>query len=112
MRTIIKTRAYDDAFDSLSKEAQEKVDYVMNILIQNKVVSTRFVKKLKNTEYYEMRISLDNEYRFILFPVDNKNIIEAQQVIVLNGFLKKSTKDYKRQLIIADNIMKTLSDEE
>lgn len=112
MRKIIKTKEYDDSWASLSKGVQEKVDYVMNILIQEKVVSTKFVKKLKNTKYYEMRISLDNEYRFILYPIDNKIIVEANQVIALNGFLKKSTKDYKRQLIIADKILKTLSDEE
>lgn len=96
---------------TLSDKVQEKVDYVSNILIQNKVVSTKFVKKLENTEYYEMRISVGNEYRVILFTIDHSNLIEATQVLLLNGFIKKSTKDYKKQLEIADRIIQSLSKE-
>ena len=86
------------------------MDYVSNILIQNKVVSTKFVKKLENTEYYEMRISVGNEYRVILFTIDHPNLVEATQVLLLNGFLKKSTRDYKKQLEIADKIIQSLSE--
>ena len=42
-----------------------------------------------------MRVSVNtNEYRTILFAVDNDNIILSKKVLLLNGFLKKSTKDY------------------
>ncbi len=111
MRTMIKTSAFEEFYVTLSDKVQEKVDYVSNILIQNKVVSTKFVKKLENTEYYEMRISVGNEYRVILFTIDHSNLIEATQVLLLNGFIKKSTKDYKKQLEIADRIIQSLSKE-
>ena len=109
MRTMIKTSAFEEFYATLTDKVQEKVDYVSNILIQNKVVSTKFVKKLENTEYYEMRISVGNEYRVILFTIDHPNLIEATQVLLLNGFLKKSTKDYKKQIEIADKIIQSLS---
>jgi mRNA-degrading endonuclease RelE of RelBE toxin-antitoxin system len=108
---MIKTSAFEEFYVTLSDKVQEKVDYVSNILIQNKVVSTKFVKKLENTEYYEMRISVGNEYRVILFTIDHSNLIEATQVLLLNGFIKKSTKDYKKQLEIADRIIQSLSKE-
>lgn len=81
MRTMIKTSAFVEFYATLTDKVQEKVDYVSTILIQNKVVSTKFVKKLENTE----------------------------QVLLLNGFLKKSTKDYKKQIEIADKIIQSLS---
>ena len=106
---MIKTSAFEEFYATLTDKVQEKVDYVSNILIQNKVVSTKFVKKLENTEYYEMRISVGNEYRVILFTINHSNLIEATQVLLLNGFIKKSTKDYKKQIEIADKIIQSLS---
>ncbi|WP_348722637.1 hypothetical protein [Parabacteroides goldsteinii] len=38
---------------------------------------------------------MDNEYRVILFAIDKPNLMEARKVL-LNGFIKKSTKNYKR----------------
>ncbi len=61
---------------------------------------------------YEMRVSLgSNEYRSMLFAVDNDNLIEATSIILLNAFLKKSTKDYNKQIKIAERILKGLSNE-
>ena len=68
-----------------------------------KVVSTKFVKKLGGTDFYEMRISFDNEYRVILFTIDKENFIEAEQVLLLNGFVKKSTGEYKKLFKISYN---------
>ena len=109
MRNLIKTAEYDRFFASLPENVKAKLDYVANIIIQFKVVNTKFVKKLENSEYYEMRISVENEYRVLLYPVDNQNLIEAQEILMLNGFLKKSTKDYKKQIAIADGIIGSLS---
>ena len=54
-----------------------------------------------------MRVSVNtNEYRTILFAVDNDNIILSKKVLLLNGFLKKSTKDYCKQIKIAERILK------
>ncbi len=77
-----------------------------------KVVSTKLVKKLVGTEFYELRISVDNEYRIILFSIDNENVIEANDILLINGFLKKSKKDYDREIRMASNILKRYENED
>ena len=111
MRTLIKTPEYTAFLATLSDKVKTKIDYITSILIQNPVINTKLVKKLENTDLYEMRISLNNEYRVILFTIDHPNIIQATQLIMLNGFIKKSTKDYKPQIDIANRILQRLSSE-
>jgi hypothetical protein len=56
-----------------------------------------------------MRVSIGkNEYRSVLFAIDHDNVIESTRIILLNGFLKKSTKDYKREIDKAENILNKL----
>ena len=56
-----------------------------------------------------MRVSVGfNEYRTILFAADHDNIVQAKIVIILNGFLKKSAKDYDKQIKKAINILNRL----
>ena len=55
-----------------------------------------------------MRIPVDNEIRIFLFAIDNKNINLATNIIALNGFIKKSTKDYEKQIKKAQNILSTI----
>ncbi len=72
-------------------------------------VSTKFVKHLENTDLYEMRVSIGiNEYRTVLFAIDHDNFIEAKKVILLNGFLKKDNKYYRKQIDIALSILNNL----
>ena len=53
-----------------------------------------------------MRVSVgSNEYRTVLFAINHENIILATQILVLNAFLKKSEKDYKKQIEIAERIL-------
>ena len=80
----------------------------MNILAEIKVVNTKLVKKLVDTDFYELRISVGNEYRVILFTIDHENLIEATQILLLNGFIKKSTKDYKKEIDKALQILNNL----
>ena len=61
-----------------------------------------------NNYFYELRISVDNEIRVILFAVDNANINLSTKVIFLNGFIKKSTKDYDKEMIKANHILRNL----
>lgn len=107
MRILIQTEEYLEYYNSLNERIRNKFDHAMNILRNIDVPNTKFVKKLIDTDFYEMRVSVGtNEYRTILFTIDNDNIINANQVLLLNAFQKKSTKDYKRQIEIADNILK------
>lgn len=56
-----------------------------------------------------MRVSVgNNEYRTVLFAIDQDNIVNATQVLLLNSFLKKSSKDYKQNILIAKHIIDKL----
>mgnify|MGYP002432685224 FL=1 len=80
----------------------------MNVTAEIKVVTTKLVKKLVDTDFYELRISVGNEYRIILFTIDHENFIEAERIVLLNGFMKKSTKDYKTEIEKAERILNEL----
>jgi len=107
MRTLIQSEEYIAYYNGLPEKTRVKFDHAMNVLTSIDVPNTKFVKKLVNTEFYEMRVSVGpNEYRTIIFTIDNDNLINATQVLLLNAFLKKSTKDYKKQIEIAETILK------
>ena len=105
MRTMIRSTEFDEFYNSLPANVQDKVKYAMNILADVKVVNTKLVKKLVDTD---LRISVGNEYRVILFTIDHENFIEAEQILLLNGFMKKSTKDYKKEIQKAEQILNSL----
>ena len=111
MRNLIRSVEFDEFYSSLPANVQNKVQYAMNVLAEIRVVNTKLVKKLIDTDFYELRISVGNEYRVILFTIDHENFIEAKELLLLNGFIKKSTKDYKKEIEKAKQILNTLSDE-
>lgn len=95
-----------DFYQSQPPNVKSKFDYVISIVRTERVIATKFVKHLENTDLYEMRVSVGtNEYRTVLFAIDYDNIILSTKILVLNAFLKKSTKDYKKQIKIAENIL-------
>lgn len=107
MRTLIQTEEFIAYYNNLPEKIKGKFDHAMNILKNIDVPNSKFVKKLVDTDFYEMRVSVaTNEYRTIIFTIDNDNIVNATQILLLNAFLKKSTKDYKKQLEVAENIIK------
>ncbi len=108
MRTMIRSTEFDEFYNSLPENVKNKVKYAMNVIAEIKVVNTKLVKKLVDTDFYEMRISVGNEYRVILFTIDHENFIEAEQILLLNGFMKKSTKDYKKEIEKAQQILNSL----
>ena len=93
---------------TVNERIREKLRYASVILETMPIISSRFVKKLVNSDFYELRISVDNEIRVILFAADNDNINLAKTIIFLNGFVKKSTKDYKREIEKATQILRKL----
>lgn len=107
MRTLIQTEEFIAYYNNLPEKIKGKFDHAMNILKNIDVPNSKFVKKLVDTDFYEMRVSVaTNEYRTIIFTIDNDNIVNATQILLLNAFLKKSTKDYKKQIEVAENIIK------
>ena len=104
-REIIYSEEYLDFTRNLSERAKDKLKYATSILETVNPIPAKFVKKLTNTDFYELRISVDNELRIIIFAADNENINSAEQIIFLNGFIKKSTKDYNREIDKAIDIL-------
>ncbi|NQX80888.1 MAG: type II toxin-antitoxin system RelE/ParE family toxin [Flavobacteriaceae bacterium] len=70
-----------------------------------KVISSNFLKKIKSTQFYELRIKSGNEYRIIFSAIDNLNFSECTKAVCLFGFQKKSTKDYKKAIKKAESIL-------
>ncbi len=113
VRTIYRTQDFLDFYNALHPKIQMKFLYVMDVIATVYNVSTKFIKRLETCDLYEMRVSVgSNEYRTVLFAIDHQNFIEAKEVILLNGFLKKDNRDYRRQIEIAKSILNNLSHEE
>lgn len=109
IREVYKTPQFEAFYNSLPTKVQIKFKYVIDVVTTIYEVSTKFVKHLQDTDLYEMRVSVgSNEYRTILFAIDEANIIEATKILLLTGFLKKSSKDYRKQIEIALSILNDL----
>ena len=104
----MRSAEFDEFYNSLPANVQNKVNYALNIIAVVKVVNTKLIKKLIDTNFYELRIQVGNEYRVVLFTIDHENFIEAEQILLLNGFMKKSTKDYKKEIKKAEQILNNL----
>lgn len=107
-RDISYTPEFEEFYRTLNQRTIKKLAQVVDVIRCTDVISVKFVKRLINTEFYEMRISTDNEYRVIIFAIDNDNIMNATEVVFLNGFLKKSTNDYEKNIIKARIILDKL----
>ena len=90
----------------------KKFQYLLQILIDQQVVHSEFFKKLVGTPFYELRIKLNQEFRIILFTYNHENFAERKSVLLLNGFIKKSTKDYPKAIEIAKTLMLKYKSEE
>lgn len=109
IRNVLYSEEFGAFFNSLDERAQRKLEEAVSILKTIYVLSTKFVKRIINTDLYELRVSVGyNEYRNILFAIDHENVIQATKIILLNGFLKKSSKDYDKQIKKALNILKNI----
>ena len=100
-----------DYYWSLDAKLREKYSYIVNIIETQKVVNEKFVKKLVGTPYYEARVSFgSNEYRSVILTIDKESFVECTRLLFVTGFLKKSIKDYKKEIGKADRIIKELED--
>lgn len=107
-RNVILSPDYVEFVEQSAPRTRDKLRYAVALLETIVPLPAKFVKKLTNTDFYELRITVDNEVWVILFAVDNDNINLASTIVVLNGFVKKSTKDYDREIARAVNILRKL----
>jgi len=105
MREIDITEYCLEYIDKQGKRVSDKFFQLVVIMEEAKIVHTNFVKKLTNTKFYELRIKAGNEYRVIIFAIDHLNFSECTKVVCLNGFLKKSNKDYLKAIKEAEKIL-------
>ena len=109
IRVIYKSAEFELFYNGLNNNVKLKFEHVFNFIQTVYAIPVKFVKRLVDTDLYEMRVSVgSNEYRTVLFAIDHDNIIESTRIILLNGFLKKSEKDYKKQIFIAKKILEEL----
>jgi len=94
-----------DFINGQSDRFREKFEYLLQIIEEQKQVKNSVVKKLVNTDFYELRIKVQNEYRIIIFALDNQNFDSCTKAILLNGFHKKATKDYPKAIKKAEKIL-------
>jgi len=105
VREIEITQNCLEFIDEQEKRVSDKFFQLIEVLGEVKVVHSNFVKKLTNTKFYELRIKAGNEYRVVIFAVDHQNFSECSRAICLNGFVKKSNKDYIKAVKEAEKIL-------
>ena len=105
MRKIFKTHEFLEFMNNSETNVKDKVDYLFDIITTQPVINSKVAKRLINTTFYEVRIQVNNEYRIIVFAIDHDNITQSKNILFLNGFMKKSTKDYNKQIKIAIKIL-------
>ena len=107
VRKIVFFESYFlDFYSSVDNKVQEKIDFVLEVLVTQKFVPHTYVKFIEDSDgIYEIRVSVrNNEYR-ILFFFESSSLIEGGNVIILgNGFIKKDKKDYRKAIKKAEKI--------
>ena len=107
IRNIIFSDEFEEYYDNLDERTRVKYDYTLNIIRTQFIVSRKFACALENTDFYELRVSISyNEYRTIFVAIDNDSFIQSKNVLLLNSFLKKDTKQYRAEIKKAENIVK------
>ena len=105
MREIIIAQECLEFIDGQNERVKNKFFQMIEIIGEVKVVHSHFIKKLQNTQFYELRIKAGNEIRIIIFAIDHLNFSECTKAICLYGFVKKSTKDYKKAIKQSESIL-------
>ena len=111
LRNLRYTDEFNEFYSVLDERSKNKFGYCLDLLRNKYVLSSKFIKQIVSSDnnLYEPRVSVGfNEYRSIIFSADHSNIIQATEIIILNGFLKKSSKDYDRQIHKAINILNNI----
>lgn len=111
MRTIFKTLEFTEFLENSDQMTKDKIAYLSDIIITQPVINSKVAKKLINTAFYEVRIQVNNEYRIIVFAIDHDNLTQSKNILFLNGFIKKSTKDYDKQIKTAIKILNKWNDQ-
>ena len=105
MRNLQFTDEFLEFINQSENNVKTKINYLFEVIKTQSVINSKVAKKLVNTDFYEIRIQVNNEYRVIVFTLDHDNITQSKEILFLNGFIKKSTKDYDKQIKKAAKIL-------
>ena len=105
MREIDITEECLEFIDNQNQRFALKFFQLIEVIGEIKVVNSNFLKKLKSTQFYELRIKAGNEYRVVIFAIDHLNFAECTKAVCLCGFQKKGTKDYKKAIKQTEKIL-------
>src|SRR5690606_23127856 len=105
MRQIEITEECLEFIDSQDERVSLKFFQLIEVIGAIKIINANFLKKVKSTQFYELRIKAGNEYRVVIFAIDHLNFAECTKAVCLCGFQKKSTKDYKKAIKQAEAIL-------
>ena len=99
-RTIIAYKNFfREFFNSLEKEVQNKILYVLMLLETQDRMPLKFMR-LIDDGLYELRIEYESNIYRLFFCFDKGHI-----VILFNGFQKKTQKTPKKEIEKAEKIM-------
>jgi len=91
----------EDFLDTLTDKVVEKITWTLRIIRDEQRISHRFLKKLTNTDIWEIRIEIFSDiYRIFCF-FDAGNL-----VILTHGFQKKTQKTPKAEIDRAEKYRK------
>ena len=83
-------------------KVQEKFDYVFNLIQQVDKIPNKFFKHLSSTSgLYEIRVEYQSNIYHIFCFFDKGKLI-----ILLNGFQKKTQKTPRKEIKMAEQLMK------
>ena len=85
MRKVDFTDEVLEFMENTEPNVKTKIEYVLDVLITQTVINTKIAKKLMNTDLYEIRIQVNNEYRILCFTIDHENITQAKHILFLNA---------------------------
>jgi len=105
MRNLQFTDEFLEFINQSESNVKTKINYLFEVIKTQSVINSKVAKKLVNTDFYEIRLQVNNEYRVIVFTLDHDNITQSKEILFLNGFIKKSTKDYDKQIKKAAKIL-------
>jgi mRNA-degrading endonuclease RelE of RelBE toxin-antitoxin system len=109
LRQIFQSKEFEVFLDTLDARIRDKYLWTIKAVEILPFIPTKYVKKLETVDLYEMRVSIGyNEYRTVLFAMDSANVITATKIYLLNSFLKKSSKDYRREIERAQKMLEEI----
>jgi len=87
-------------YHRLPAKAQEKIEYVFDLIRYEERVPAKFLKHMESTDgLYEIRVQVSkNIYRIFCF------FDAGRIVVVLQGFQKKSQKTPKKEIALAQRL--------